>query len=131
LPATPSTATLAILLATLAAASACREADEGCTMDRCKLITITEPLCVDTRIDPEHCGGCWRDCRPGLCVDGACQCRTGGTLCLPTRCLPPPDITGCGSATRLCVDLATDPVNCGACGNVCPAGVGCSAGRCQ
>ena len=35
--------------------------------------------------------------------------------------------TTCGSA---CVDLTTDPNNCGACGNVCPATDTCVAGAC-
>ncbi len=36
--------------------------------------------------------------------------------------------SACGST---CVDLAADPANCGACGNVCEAGASCSAGRCR
>jgi hypothetical protein len=35
--------------------------------------------------------------------------------------------TQCGQA---CVDLETDPANCGACGHKCPAGVSCVAGSC-
>lgn len=35
--------------------------------------------------------------------------------------------TQCGSD---CVDLTTDPENCGACGRACPAGVACAGGVC-
>lgn len=37
-------------------------------------------------------------------------------------------LTACGSH---CVDLNTDPANCGACGATCPAGVSCGAGVCD
>jgi hypothetical protein len=43
-------------------------------------------------------------------------------LMCPTRQL------ACGGA---CVELATDRLNCGGCGHVCPAGNVCSAGRCN
>ncbi|MHC4947798.1 MAG: hypothetical protein ACYTG1_06000 [Planctomycetota bacterium] len=39
----------------------------------------------------------------------------------------PGDLVNCGGA---CVDPATDPSHCGACGNVCPAGTTCVAGAC-
>jgi hypothetical protein len=39
----------------------------------------------------------------------------------------PPGLADCGGA---CVDQATDPANCGRCGNACGSGV-CSNGRCQ
>jgi hypothetical protein len=35
----------------------------------------------------------------------------------------------CG-AGLLCIDLATDPANCGSCGNVCPAAASCTNGSC-
>ncbi|HZZ84969.1 MAG TPA: hypothetical protein VFE30_10565 [Anaeromyxobacteraceae bacterium] len=41
-------------------------------------------------------------------------CATGKTLCAAT-----------------CVDLASDPLNCGTCGNACPAGVACGQGACS
>ncbi len=35
----------------------------------------------------------------------------------------------CGGAS--CVSLASDPLNCGACGNPCPEGIACQDGACQ
>ncbi|MFO0602890.1 MAG: FG-GAP-like repeat-containing protein [Polyangiales bacterium] len=52
----------------------------------------------------------------------------------------PPDVAdaGCDAASRCngrCTDLAADPMNCGACGTVCPgaadASPACAAGRCE
>lgn len=39
-----------------------------------------------------------------------------------------PSCEMCGGAS--CVDLATDPTNCGACGKVCPPGATCAGGAC-
>lgn len=38
------------------------------------------------------------------------------------------DCEKCGG--EVCIDLETDPVNCGTCGETCPLGVGCEAGVC-
>lgn len=38
------------------------------------------------------------------------------------------DCEKCGG--DVCVDLDTDPLHCGGCGMICPAGVGCEAGTC-
>jgi len=43
----------------------------------------------------------------------------------PAGCAP--GLVTCGPA---CVDLATDALNCGACGRLCDFGVACAAGRC-
>lgn len=39
----------------------------------------------------------------------------------------PPSLRACG---KKCVDLTTDPANCGLCGSACPAGAVCSGGEC-
>lgn len=52
--------------------------------------------------------------RDGATSDG------GVAMCAPER-------TACGSA---CVDVSTDPRNCGACGVACAAGQVCDLGRC-
>lgn len=54
--------------------------------------------------DSNNCGACGHKCKAGVfCMDGACGCPAGKTLC-----------------DGSCVDLSTDGRNCGACGNECP-----------
>ena len=72
--------------------------------------------CVDTRVDPEHCGGC------GLRCDGDMVCALG--VCAQ-EC--PASRTDCAGG---CVDLAFDDANCGACGQACGAGTACRSGAC-
>ena len=48
------------------------------------------------------------------------ECKTGD--CCPTG------TATCGGA--VCIDLQTDPLNCGGCGNVCPSGQVCQGGGC-
>jgi len=38
--------------------------------------------------------------------------------------------TGDRACNGMCTSLASDPANCGACGNQCPSGASCSAGQC-
>jgi hypothetical protein len=72
----------------------------------------------------KECGaadGCGGHCMTGTCsqmdeacVEGVCQC--------------PPGTASCASGS--CADLLHDPMNCGACGNVCPNGKACANGVC-
>ncbi len=78
---------------------------------------ICAALCVDTRTDPNNCGGCQQHCSTGLtCSNGACVC--GG------------DLNACGSQ---CVNFQNDPDNCGYCQHSCQSSVAgaCSSGLCQ
>lgn len=107
--------------------------------------------CVDTTFDPSNCGGCGRQCAAGQwCNGGRVRGRVRGVaraLRRPLRrhhreshplrrmrpCVregrglrhraPRPacalDLTRCGDA---CTSLATDPLNCGACGRSCGPG---------
>jgi hypothetical protein len=93
--------------------------------------------CVVTSSDPNNCGGCAGDagnavdagdagqvCESGqVCQEG--QCQTACTLVGTTRC------PVAGSAAGSCVDLQTDPFNCGSCGNPCPAKESCHSGTCR
>ena len=91
--------------------------------------------CANVLIDSVNCGGCGvvcpdgQACGNGICVDTPAPCsvpgRTGSYCNLDAGlgfvCCP-----GLG-----CVDVANDPVNCGACGAHCDAGASCLAGACQ
>ncbi|MGZ3453920.1 MAG: MXAN_6577-like cysteine-rich protein [Polyangiales bacterium] len=109
-------------------------------------------FCVDTNVNPAHCGMCGKVCASTeACVMGKCElsCDTGKTKCDSTCVDTKSDGSNCGvcgkvcGATEVCsmgacvpacdtgktrcdtscVDLATDVSNCGACGKVCPSGV--------
>ncbi len=82
--------------------------------------------CVRLATDRNHCGGCGRVCGPNeVCANGTCafMCAAGTTECRTTD--------GDGGTTRTCAELSSDRVNCGACGAMCPAGYGCTGGRCR
>ncbi len=106
--------------------------------------------CVDTNGDPQNCGGCATSCPVGAaCQGGSCFFPDGGrAACTPpaTGCpagmlcgngLCEPASCGGGNAFCFlglqsyaglccggsCVDTATDPANCGACGVTCQSGV--------
>lgn len=73
----------------------------------CYCVPIGE-ICTDTR-----------ECCDGRCLNGVCA--LGG-------CTPPQTL--CGNNT--CVNLQSDPKNCGSCGRACPAGEVCNIGlACQ
>jgi hypothetical protein len=86
--------------------------------------------CTNTMTDPQNCGGCYTGATGGgvrcldgeACSGGTCGCPTDETLCTPA------------TGPTFCTDLTGDPMNCGTCGNVCPAGAGlpesCVAGAC-
>jgi hypothetical protein len=73
-------------------------------------------VCVDTASDPSNCGFCGNPCAGfSACLAGTCRQTTverpGSGLDCAAR-----GLTDCGG---VCVDLLTDDVNCGACGNRC------------
>lgn len=51
----------------------------------------------------------------------------GAKTCERSQCQCPPNQTACFGS---CIDLATDPMNCAACGVRCPQGSACRDGRC-
>jgi hypothetical protein len=80
--------------------------------------------CEVSTTSVSNCGGCGVVCpvRPGTtaaCVAGACisPCSPGFADCD-------------GDPSNGCSSLQTDPLNCGGCGVVCPAGRACTAGAC-
>jgi len=75
--------------------------------------------CVDSRTDPDNCGGC------GVSCDGDAGLACSAGVC-SSSCLTP--LVVCD---RACVDRGSDSANCGTCGNVCPANQGCVDGACK
>jgi hypothetical protein len=78
-------------------------------------------VCVDTQVDPNHCGGCEDACLNGeTCSGGACVsvCGDGKTLC-----------------SGDCEDTESSPENCGSCGFLCPTQANtqavCETGECS
>jgi hypothetical protein len=96
--------------------------------------------CVNTSVDLNHCGQCFRPAPAGgVCLGGVPQCTLGfhndnGRCCAagshnegPFCCVD--GFRNCGG---ICVSTGTDPLNCGSCGRHCsdffhPA---CFSGRC-
>jgi hypothetical protein len=71
--------------------------------------------CSDTNTDPDNCGGC------AGAGGQVCTAPAGGTpTCSAGKCDFDcnPGLTKCSGQ---CVDVSTDPNNCGTCGTVCPA----------
>ena len=107
-------------------------------------------VCVDFATDAMHCGSCTNACAVGMmCNGGRCGgvCAPGdptcvgfgnpvdcgpshavcvtGQLCVGGACVCRPPLTPLGGA---CIDLATDPQNCGTPGMVCADA--CTGGMC-
>ena len=86
--------------------------------------------CTSLLTSQSNCGGCGIACQaPGnggttSCVGGACQpaCAAPLGLCNAR--------TDAGASGLACTDTSADPVNCGACGQVCAPQQTCNAGRC-
>ena len=79
-------------------------ADAGDAADGC-----TPPF--DTA---QQCGDCTTRCSGATPL---CALSDGGYACVP---MCPPPLVDCNGE---CVDLNSDPLNCGSCGNVCPTGL--------
>jgi hypothetical protein len=80
--------------------------------------------CYETQSDPNNCGSCGNVCAADagtpVCNGGVCSTNCG------TDDAGDP-LTDCNNA---CVNLQTNPGNCGACGTECPNGASCANGVC-
>jgi len=95
--------------------------------------------CVDLATDPGNCGNCGNACPIPENGSATCSGGTCGIICDPgyipdgntCRVACDPGYTDCDG---VCVDLSSDPNDCGNCGNVCPTpdngSATCSGGIC-
>ena len=87
-------------------------------------------VCANIQTSKSNCGGCGVACQTPAnggataCVGGACQPTCAAPLGL---CNARADAGASGLA---CTDTSVDPVNCGACGQVCAPQQTCTAGVC-
>ena len=87
-------------------------------------------VCVNIQTSKSNCGGCGVACQAPAnggataCVGGACQPTCAAPLGL---CNARADAGASGLA---CTDTSVEPVNCGACGQVCAPQQTCTAGVC-
>jgi hypothetical protein len=79
--------------------------------------------CVDTKSNPNHCGGCGAPCGGGQ----KCQ---GGVCSNGTTCTQPLVACAFGGGRVACVDTEKDNLNCGGCANVCAREEICVLGQC-
>lgn len=81
---------------------------------------------TNVRIDPDHCGGCGRRCPELPHAKRGC-----GDVCTIWRC--DPNYRDCNElvADGCEVAVASDRLNCGHCGVVCPGNSSCREGKCR
>ncbi|MDH5756691.1 MAG: hypothetical protein OEZ55_08505 [Nitrospinota bacterium] len=82
--------------------------------------------CMFLETNNSNCGACGNACSAtSSCIGGSCEEAPSCPADYPDNCAP------ASSDALMCVDLQFDSENCGACGNVCEAGLECSYGFCE
>ncbi|WP_437734843.1 MXAN_6577-like cysteine-rich protein [Sorangium sp. So ce1335] len=122
----PTLSSVALLLVTGGVlATSCAEGDSepsACADGQ----SPCDGACVDTETSDEHCGACGNACAEGQqCAEGRCDGGGEGGGGGDEACSE--EETACGG---LCVNLDTDPRNCGDCDVQCEAGEVCDDGYC-
>jgi hypothetical protein len=105
-------------------------------------LTQCGTACVDTSSDPNNCGACGTACAPTeFCARWTCLPQApvdagddsdadadAGPVVSDAQGGCPQNYSLCGTT---CVSLATDPANCGVCGNACIGAQMCIRATCQ
>jgi hypothetical protein len=112
--------------------------EPSCQSSNCVVLcpsgtSLCNGQCIDLYESNDHCGDCNTSCDPGsqFCSAGFC-CSQNQANCG----LPPIDAGAdaeAGPPPNPCIDLTTDPNNCGTCGHICDQDGGtphCIAGQC-
>jgi hypothetical protein len=72
-----------------------------------------------------------KNCDPGnVCNPDFIFCSSGSTVTTAATLAGEPCTAGPNCCNGQCIDITTDPNNCGACGNKCASGTTCTAGTC-
>jgi hypothetical protein len=94
-------------------------------------LTDCANICVALDADPANCGGCGVICAGGTCTGGSCvDSSDAGPESTPDAATVtcPTNFSLCNGG---CVNLATDPANCGGCGAGCQASQSCVRATCS
>jgi Notch-like protein len=90
--------------------------DGTCELDCRSNETLCDGVCIDTNVDPDHCGDCTTECSSvQACNMGTCSLDCG-------------DLTNCNGA---CVDLTSNAGYCGDCDTICQNNARCSGSACD
>src|SRR5262245_2204616 len=91
------------------------------------VVSLLLPVMLASACDSESLGV------PGQGGGGDAATTNGEDLANPPSDagMPPGCAPGLLACAGRCVDPSSDPSNCGACGIVCPPGVGCAGGACK
>src|SRR5215207_5165941 len=95
-------------------------------------LTYCAGVCVALTSDPANCGSCGFVCGEGTTCQGSVCVAAAGTGGPPTTdgLLQTCDAQGLTDCGGVCVNLQTDPANCGECGVVCAPETTCQVGSC-